>query len=451
LTGWRVIRRDIAQDTQFEVNPDENEIYYIEVAAQQITSNRSESQLTTWIVIVALMGALFGAFIRTWSNRLNNQTSHTIAVVSLLFIFIPLVKISGNIGAFTFSTAVVDIIQALHRNLSEYDMRIGEPGRPALFSPPLFDENVRWDGQRSRQGTNQDRSNSLTDDNNEEEALIGLDHSAYQEVKNVQKWPSMAGYLGMIASWRSSKRITTKDDYAFSDRSPLTLLLFSAAFVYGGSYAPALCLSYFTPLVGFACRSLSWTVVMATWTISCALDFVFKKWIMSAKKLWRRAMVKDFVFSIFIVLIILMVQIGFLNSCWCRSEALTHSRANYIDLNPLTDADWNAGWWLWILTPAAALGLNVVLTLAVGVDGDNARTLLNRSSNMREQDIIRLNKRRRGLRLPPLEAQPLTSPNTTFDSENPGQPPMRNSEETPSNNIDGTATTANLHHSLDGM
>lgn len=78
--------------------PDREEMYHIMLASHELSSNRLESQLTTWVAIMALVSALITAYIRTVEQniRIDNQTAHTIAAVALLFIFIPLVKISGN-------------------------------------------------------------------------------------------------------------------------------------------------------------------------------------------------------------------------------------------------------------------------------------------------------------------------------------------------------------------
>lgn len=93
------------------------ESYLIKRASYRLSSNRFNSSLGTWTAIIGLLGALAGAFICTWTQRLNNQTPHMIAIVTLLFHFIALIKISGNIGAFTSSTAAVDVLQELLRNL----------------------------------------------------------------------------------------------------------------------------------------------------------------------------------------------------------------------------------------------------------------------------------------------------------------------------------------------
>jgi hypothetical protein len=50
------------------------------------------------------------------------------------------------------------------------------------------------------------------------------------------------------------------------------------------------------------------------------------------------------------------------------------------------------------LVPVAALSIILALIYVVGIDGDNARTLLNRSLSERGADVIHLNNRRKGLR-----------------------------------------------------
>ena len=71
--------------------PTPAELYYIQLASHRLASNRSETQLTTWFAIIGLFGALGAAFIRTYMQKLNNQTAHSIAVVALFFILIPIV------------------------------------------------------------------------------------------------------------------------------------------------------------------------------------------------------------------------------------------------------------------------------------------------------------------------------------------------------------------------
>jgi hypothetical protein len=377
MTGWNVERA--AQDIQFQNGPGDAEFYLIELAAHRLSSNRSESQLTTWVAIFGLMGSLIGAYVRTYVNRLNNQTPHTIAVVSLLFIFIPLVKISGNIGSFTSSTAVVEIIQEMRRNLYNYSKSKGRAHEQGLFPPLSFNDDACWDDM-----------GACTSENKE--------FQASSEAIHVAKWPSMAAWSGMNSSWRPCKLITTRDEYSDNDRGPIVLASLSVLFVLLGSYAPALLLSYMTPLRGFGCRSLAWTLVASFWLVSTGLNFALKQLFPLAKDVWKWSIVKDAVVSFLFVGTIIAVQFGFLNSCWCRSGALTREKEGYISLNPFSDSDWIDGWILWVSVPVAALLIILGLIYVVGIDGDNARTLLNRSLSEREADVIHLNNRRNGLR-----------------------------------------------------
>jgi hypothetical protein len=376
LTVWDVERA--VQVIHFQNGPDDAEFYLIELAAHLLSSNRSESQLTTWVAILGLMGSLIGAYVRTYVNRLNNQTPHTIAVVSLLFIFIPLVKISGNIGAFTSSTVVVEIIQEMRRNLYNYSKSKDRANEQNLFPPLSFNVDVCWDDM-----------GVCTSNNGESKASL--------EVINVAKWPSMAAWSGMNSSWRPCKLITTRDEYSDNDRGPVVLASLSVLFVLLGSYAPALLLSYMTPLRGFGCRSLAWTLVASSWLVSTGLKFALKQYFPLARDVWKWSIVKDAIVSFLFVGTIIAVQIGFLNSCWCRSGALTGAKESYVSLSPFSDRDWIDGWILWVSVPTAALLIILALIYVVGIDGDTARTLLNRSLSEREADVIDLNNRRNGL------------------------------------------------------
>lgn len=242
------------QDTSFNQQLDDTEIYLIEVAAQRITSNRSESGLQTWISIGSMLGGLGAAYVRTYVQRSNNQTSHTIAVVVLLFIFISLVKISGNIGAFTSSTAVLDLIQELRRNLHEHNMKLGFPNRRSLFPAMHFHRNSSWDPEHIQHATEPRPSIDAHDNGQqgdlptfskraptgefdiEAEPLIPEEPGSSREIENLEHWPVTAPYLGMNSSWRPVKMITTQDRYIFSDRGPWLLFSYSFLFVVGGSF-----------------------------------------------------------------------------------------------------------------------------------------------------------------------------------------------------------------------
>ena len=60
-----------------------------------------------------------------------------------VFILIPIVKISGNMGSFMSTSVALDIIQDLHRNL-----RSLKPDGPQLFPPLRLVPHLNWDHSR---------------------------------------------------------------------------------------------------------------------------------------------------------------------------------------------------------------------------------------------------------------------------------------------------------------
>jgi len=85
-----------------------------------------------------MLSALFAAYVRTWVLKIDDQTSHTIAIVSMLSHYMPLVKLSGDIGAFDSSSDAVEVILQLHKTLH------GHPKILDLFPLSTFTET--WPG-----------------------------------------------------------------------------------------------------------------------------------------------------------------------------------------------------------------------------------------------------------------------------------------------------------------
>ncbi|KAK3328673.1 hypothetical protein B0T19DRAFT_425134 [Cercophora scortea] len=369
--------------------PDAAENYLIECAAQHLQSNRDESLLTTIVALFGLGGALAGAFIRTWAEKRNNQTAHTIAIVCLLFNIIPIIHLSSQLGAFTSSTAAVHIIQKLRRDLASYNLSRRGPGAwlTPLFPPLAFNDNLPWD--------------ELNVPRNDAQKMDDLSRDGTKtptgNISNLLLWPRIAAYSGMNASWRLQKRLVCVDKFDRHHSSQWKLGLSAFFVICCGSFLPALVISYRTPLMGFGCRSLSWRVIMALWLISMGLDMVlqqipqFKK----AKRLWRATLSKDTLMAALIIAIMAAAQAGLLNSCFCRSGNLTAARTHYINLNPLEEE-----WFLWIATPIGALVVIVVYMNTGGTTWKEARTLLNHDRRAREQDVIRINNLRIDLPVP---------------------------------------------------
>ncbi|KAH0558990.1 hypothetical protein GP486_004396 [Trichoglossum hirsutum] len=225
---------------------DQKEWLYTKEAAYQLTTNRTEAQRPTWVAVVGYIGAIAGAFVRTKIQRENNQTSHTIAVVSLLSYFVALVLISSTIGVFRSVPDALHTLQRLRQNIATHRRESGKTTEPDLF-PRLprveQSQSVSWNFAANPGSFKHDPDSEEPD-------------------------------LGNLGNW-------------------------------------------------------------------------LEAYISTAKLLWICTTVKDFLFSGFIAGSILAIQIGVLNSCWCRANVLTNHEAAGVNLGPLEDDEWNRNWKVW--------------------------------------------------------------------------------------------------------
>ncbi|KAF2184201.1 hypothetical protein K469DRAFT_200741 [Zopfia rhizophila CBS 207.26] len=359
-----------------------DEAYCVLRAGHRLASNRSSSNLGTWIAIFGMIGALFAAYVRTWMQKLENQTAHTIAIVSMFFIYIPIVKITGDIGAFNSPSDAIDIILELRRDLltcttqsrlleifpllefHENMMWQKDSGRtkdldiecprihhsPGIVLEPVARMAVTEVGDHNSQGQHWTTSEPLKrkESPGVESCQPASGHESLRapdQTENagtavisrdlIESWPNIAPSLGMNIVFRPQKSVyiasstpkhmvfPTKDE----DRHPYLLLLFSIAFVVVGSYTPAFLLSYFTFwTVGFGCRCLCWTLILTFWVLSLLADAIMKHRIRLARRLWDMTVAKDSVVAAIFVGIIIWLQIGWVNNCWCGQNRLASGK-----------------------------------------------------------------------------------------------------------------------------
>lgn len=351
-------------------------MYHIMLASHELWSNRQDSLLLTWVAIATLAYSLMSAIIRTieqteqQNTRINNEIAHSIALVSLLFIFLPLVKISGNISSFASSSVAVHTIEKLNLNLRLEDIdKLGSTHNEQQLFPPLaLDPNVDWDIKSTHVHSG---------------GRVTLDRT------NIECWPEMAGYFGLNSSWRPCKNIQVNGP----GRSPWALCAYCITFAVIGSALPAILLSATNHAgqltMALGCRSVSWVVILSTWLVSLGLDSLLKLIVRKAKTLWRYTLAKDTVVASFIVVIVLAEQVGLYNSCWCRSNVITlHDKAN-VNLNPYTDVQWWYAKLLWSLIPSLGLLFTGLLTLFIEYYG-GFRGPLHCSSQEVHQNLVQL-------------------------------------------------------------
>ncbi|KAK0636441.1 hypothetical protein B0T17DRAFT_519154 [Bombardia bombarda] len=381
-------------------------LYFIEVAAQRLVFNRDESLLTTWISVLGLMSALMGAFVRTWANRLDNQTAHTIATVTLLLIVLPIVKLSGNIGAFTSSTAAINVIQQLRQDLTRhfgFDTGLFPPlkirtapdeldtARKGYYSVPATD------GIQLIRLTTPTTSNTQVPDPEYNPQPDGLSRSELsEEEKQLLDWPRIAAFSGMNNSYRPQKSSSLVPRHW-----SLWLLTISVVWTLGFCFTPAMLISYLTPLRGFACRSLAWTTIASCWVASLVLDLAWTrlhhhsypgKWISKPRNLWRLTCARDLFFAAVIILIVTAQQLGLYNSCFCRSGQLSRVLPGYVNMTPFTDAEFMEGWKMWVGAPSASFLVSVVCIVILERSFSESARLLSRDKKERERMILHLKR-----------------------------------------------------------
>jgi hypothetical protein len=355
-------------------NTERRVIYLIERAAKRLVENRSASSLASWMSIFGLMGALLGAYVRTLMRRLENQTAHTIALVTLLFVVVPIVKLSSNVGAFTSTTAAVDIIQELRQKL---------PHEWKLF-PDLRISNLQP----------QSRDTQAL----EVQSLLSADD---EETSQLKTWPPIAAYSGMISSYRPSK-ISDQSGVAHSS----IIFIVSFVLVIGVCYMPALFISYLAPLKGFACRSAAWTVIACLWVFSAVVDITLSllsdpknsrlyprwRWVENKENMWFAVTRKDLIIATIITLIVMAQLIGFYNTCYCRSGEFNNQKPNFVNLNPLTDAEWDDGWRWWVAAPCVSLLTILLFVTLVELLVSDSKYLLNRGERDRGEMALHVRK-----------------------------------------------------------
>ncbi|KAI9776972.1 MAG: hypothetical protein M1835_005351 [Candelina submexicana] len=335
----------------------EYEIYHIKDASHFLAENRKSPKLLfTWSAIVIFLVSLTGAYIRTATEKINNQTSHTLAVIMLFSFLVYAVYISSHVGNFGRRTVAIEAIEKLNEHVD------------------LFSE-VRL------------------------KAVLDI-----PEVDNASRYAPAASWAGINNSFRPDKTIPSNDS---SDRSRWSLLTIAVLNVLV-SFGAAFTLSYLTPAKGFGCRSFTWCVITAGWLISALLDplFFFITGIAEGRiqVLWYITLVKDAFLTAASIGAVVIAQIGVMNSCWCRASAFS-SPPKCIDIGPVTGALEDEGWLEWILIPVCGLGLIIVLIFISGYEGDNGRLLFSRT----DAELQAEKKALKNMELLGLDQRPLAS------------------------------------------
>jgi hypothetical protein len=372
--GWRHLTpetfRRLLKQTEIHLSNTNAEL--ILQTSRNITANRSSSKIGTWIAILGMLSALFAAYVRTWVLKIDNQTSHTIAIVSILSHYMPVVKLSGDIGAFDSSSDAVEVILQLRKTLR------GDPEILDLFPSLRFHRDMAWHTAQN-------------------------DQSKLLSSPDIADWPSVAPSMGMNIVFRPSKSIDITS--SITERSPRRfvssrhgeipwlLLFYSASFVIVGSYLPAFFLSYFTfSTLGFGCRCFAWTIIASFWLLSFSLNYLLRSLIKSAQKLWGWTVLKDSFFAFFLIGTIIWLQVGWVNSCWCRAKVIGLGSNASVDLFPANAEEWHKLWLLWPLAGVGGLLFMLGMYFLVSKGAGDAGVVLNKDPEQRHENLLVIRK-----------------------------------------------------------
>ena len=385
--GWQRIPTDLGPLTDGEKNA-------IIQASHDLSMARPASTFRAIIALSTLVGTLATAIVRTVNQmdqndtRVSNETAHTVAVVIILFISIPQIWFSARLGTFTTNSGAIHTLRTLDKNLK--GLSLASRRQTSLFPPvklaycPLLPQQrnawlITRFPKRIQPWTRKFFSHCPLPDATSDTVLWTTQTtSTTQSVRFRSRWqgPSKlfgrnANYLGINSFWRPCKHLLPNEHGQGQGR----ITLMSIFWIIFSSGVPALFLSATNHTdrrrIGVGCRSLSWIGIMGLWLFSFIFDSFIRFCYCHAserepyrqlKLIYRWTVLKDALATIAIIVIVVLVQIGMYNSCWCRASL---SHPPIIDLMPYTEKQWMTAITLWAGLPSAGLGISLGLILWV--------------------------------------------------------------------------------------
>lgn len=296
------------------------------------------------------------------------ETSHTIALVSLLFIFVPLVVLSGSLGSFLAVNGPTEVLQRVKNE-------IGGSGESSGLFPDEVIQCACIPGEE------------------------GIPYAA-----------AMSYYSGipLNSTWRPCKHIPPFEQGEHRsfwehlrgwspDRSKGVLFWYSFAFVILGACTPAVFLSATNYTngnqIGVGCRTLSWLVISLLWILSASVDVLLsglRRRTLKLKPTWDFTVCKDSLIAFAIIILAGFEQSGFYNNCWCLRASLS---LPYIDLNQFTDDGWMHARIKWGSIAPCFFLLNLGLTawvLLIGGGRAGTASVVCKSSDRLKRDGMAL-------------------------------------------------------------
>lgn len=135
---------------------------------------------------------------------------------------------------------------------------------------------------------------------------------------------------GIIYSYRPQKRVFAAGE---GGRSPFLLFVLATLSVFL-SVASAFTISWITPTVGLGCRSLSQLFIGIAWLCSAFITWaLWKLAVCTGKYHFWFILVKDILIGGATIMLVILVQFGIFNSCWCWSAEYSRHSGAFVELD----------------------------------------------------------------------------------------------------------------------
>ncbi|KAF4636033.1 hypothetical protein G7Y89_g2054 [Cudoniella acicularis] len=351
--------------------------------SHRLSSTRLASTSSAAVAIAALIGTLASAIVQTIkqidevNTRVYNETTGTIAVVCIMFMAIPQVWFSSRLGTFTTDSGSSHILETMSTRLREVSIvkdRTGPlfpqlqlapcPLRPNERRPKLLLWIFRHLPSRLSSWFDSFFSHCPLEPHPYGDAAEG--------VTFLGAIPDRLTHLSLNSSWRPCKHLAP-DAHG---RSHAEMTITSIISVICGACLPAIFLSLTNHLdqrsLAVGCRALTWISITGIWISSFILDSIFRylvcrfSWhrdsMRKVNSFWHWTVVKDAIVATVVTTLILLVELGRYNSCWCRAS---FSHPSTVTLTPYTAEQWSQAQVFWAALPSTGLFINLALILWV--------------------------------------------------------------------------------------
>ncbi|KAF8861570.1 hypothetical protein BDZ45DRAFT_799765 [Acephala macrosclerotiorum] len=353
-------------------------------ASHRLSSTRLASTAAAAVAIAALIATLASSIVQTIkqidevNTRVYNETAGTIAVMCIMFMSIPQVWFSSRLGTFTTDSGASHILETMNDRLREViaAKELTNPLFPQLQlgACPLQARDRRpvlllWLFRRLPS-----RISALFDTFFSHCPLDPPQQSYESEnAKFVKTRVDDSSYISLNSAWRPCKHLAPDP----RGRSHAQLTAISLLSVVFGACLPAIFISLTNHSdersLAVGCRSLTWMTILGIWLMSFILDSVFRFLICSfsssrhdpahkVRVLWQWTVAKDGIVTCAVLILILLVELGRYNSCWCRAS---FSRPSKVTLFPYTAKQWQDSQIFWTSLPGAGLIINLCCILWV--------------------------------------------------------------------------------------